>query len=232
MEGIDQITEELEQKSIERVVVDVDDTEEEDSNLYPVSQVEKKPAPKGREKKPRSEAQKAAFAKAMETRQKNIKARATLKEEEKIARKTKIKEIVQKDETTSNLEPLKKPSVQPLHREAAISPPEGQQSKPRHEQVVNNYYYYGHADPYISDEAKQVAKQQKKKKTKKKRPPTPEPSSSEESSEEEEQLTPRPERPRSPPVEPQSYKELQEYEEEPAHVPVPKQNARYKFNFK
>ena len=231
MEGIDQITEELEQKSIERVVVD--DTEEEDSNLYPVSQVADVALPsrveKKREKKPRSEAQKAAFAKAMETRQKNIKARATLKEEEKIARKTKIKEIVQKDETTAKLKPLEKPSVQPT---AAISPPEGQQSKPRHEQVVNNYYYYGHADPYISDEAKQVAKQQKKKKTKKKRPPTPEPSSSEESSEEEEELTPRPERPRSPPVEPQSYKELQEYEEEPVHVPVAKQNARYKFNFK
>lgn len=217
MEGIDQITEELEQKSIERVIVDVDDRGGEEE-----AEVEKKPAPKGREKKPRSEAQKAAFAKAMETRQKNIKARATLKEEEKIARKTKIKEIVQKDETTSNLEPLKKPSVQPT---AAISPPEGQQSKPRHEQVVNNYYYYGHAEASPS-------KQQKKKKTKKKRPPTPEPSSSEESSEEEEELTPRPERPRSPPVEPQSYKELQEYEEEPVHVPVAKQNARYKFNFK
>ena len=226
MEGIDQITEELEQKSIERVVVD--DTEEEDSNLYPVSQVADVALPsrveKKREKKPRSEAQKAAFAKAMETRQKNIKARATLKEEEKIARKTKIKEIVQKDETTVQLahRALEKPTARSA---TAISPPEGQQSKPRHEQVVNNYYYYGHAEASPS-------KQQKKKKTKKKRPPTPEPSSSEESSEEEEELTPRPERPRSPPVEPQSYKELQEYEEETVHVPAPKQNARYKFNFK
>ena len=49
MEGIDQITEELEQKSIERVVVD--DTEEEDSNLYPVSQVADVALPSRVEKK-------------------------------------------------------------------------------------------------------------------------------------------------------------------------------------
>ena len=195
----DEQIEELKQKAIERVDIEVVD--EGDLNTPA-------PAPPKKSKKVRSEAQKAAFEKAKLKRAENIKLRQKQREEQKAIKKEtkiKIKQILQEElEQPKEEEELAKPQPKLVRQESRQIDPASLSNLhyPHHQPApVNNYYYYG-APPQHHYESEggwlpQQPQKSKKKKPKKPRPPTP-------SSSEEEEVD-----------EPETYKDLHNYSEEP-----------------
>ena len=205
--------EELKQKAIERVDIEVVD--EGDFN-------NPAPAPPKKSKKVRSEAQKAAFEKAKLKRAENIKLRQKQKEENKAIKKEtkiKLKQILQEELEQPKEEVKPQPKL--VRQESRPIDPASLSNLqyPHHQPApVNNYYYYG-APPqhhYESEGGWLPQKQPKKKRGKKARPPTP-------SSSEEEQ---------SDVDEPETYKDLHSNKEpEPEYEYQEPKIPKFKFNY-
>lgn len=203
--------EELKQKAIERVDIEVVD--EGDFN-------NPAPAPPKKSKKVRSEAQKAAFEKAKLKRAENIKLRQKQKEENKAIKKEtkiKLKQILQEELEQPKEEVKPQPKL--VRQESRPIDPASLSNLqyPHHQPApVNNYYYYG-APPqhhYESEGGWLPQKQPKKKRGKKARPPTP-------SSSEEEEVD-----------EPETYKDLHSNKEpEPEYEYQEPKIPKFKFNY-
>lgn len=184
---MEDIEKELEEKTIERDVVEIKEVEPEPE---PVAVQE----PPKKVKKPRSQKQIEAFERAKQKRAENILLKKKQKEEEKIQKKVKkepgnvaLGDPTLREPDSETNEPKPQPA---LVRQPAVSDPIRQPPQPSHarEQVVNNYYYYGVPPPQYQPQhyTQPIEKKYKK------RPPTPESTSSEESSEEEEVYQPQP----------------------------------------
>lgn len=207
MEAIEQ---ELEQKSIERIVEEVKEEPEPEPE---------KPKPKT--KRQRSQKQIEAFEKAKAKRAENLRLKKEQKEKEKAEKKTKIKEFKKeldspKKEPKQELSPIDEVKLNSVKVQQPREIP--QPVNPREQVIQNHYYYYG-VPPQ-----EHYSKPKKKKRTK--RPPTPSSSESESESESEEEYI----QPKSPPVEPESYKELQTIPKPtPQRRVQPKQQLKFGF---
>ena len=230
MEDIEQ---ELDQKSIERV--------DEIPEPEPEPQAKQKPK---KSKKVRSQAQIEAFERAKLKRAENIKARREKKEQDKLekkATKTKIKERVtaeiEEDKSVPEDTPPVKQPAKPLQRLDSVrdhsTHSRGQVSRAdvdnivssgnfrEREQVIqNHYYYYGTPPPQAQKEEEEPPKRKKKSK-RVKRPPTPSSSSESDYSDADE-----------PESYQAQYKPKVIYDKEQIE-PVPQQTKipKFKFNF-
>ena len=178
---MDEINEELQQKSIEK------------SNIEVTIQPEEKPS-KGKTKKPRSQKQIDAFEKARAKRAEQVaeiqKKKQLVKQEKKVKIK-EFKETLSKPPVTFVEEKSVMP-IRPTENPISMYSPGMNQPQPdprvaHREQIVNNYYYYGptpsapqQGQPQGSQGPQPVTPPDPKPK------PPPEPSSSEEEYYEEE----------------------------------------------
>lgn len=142
---MEEINEELEQKEVERVKLDVSDIEREalDGDVLAQEESDKnfdesftQPAPTPKPKRQRTQKQIEAFEKARIKRAENIAKKKKEKEENKGKRKTKIVEepSVIDSLPQQKVEELKKRAIEETPRKVKFS----QQPPP---QVINNYYY-------------------------------------------------------------------------------------------
>ena len=127
MEAIEQ---ELEQKSVERDEVNVE-----------INEVEAEPKIVKKVKKPRSQAQIAAFEKARKVRAEKIAQKKQQKVVDKVDKKEKRKVVKQRVKEELEQESMEPP--EPLVRQPSRVIYEPQPPAPPHqrEQVVNKYYY-------------------------------------------------------------------------------------------
>ena len=211
---MEHIEDELEAKSIERL----DDDESSTITVEEPKVEEPKKA-----KKKRSDKQIAAFEKAKIKRAENIALKKKQKEEDKIMRKTKIKEIKEEKEV---VEPLVFSTIQ---KETIPKPVVNTSNsrQPSRDPVINNYYYYGVPPPQATCQAQETQEPHySKRKEKKSRKKVVEEYSSSSEEEEEEVL-----RPKSPPVEPDGYKVLQGKVKSPpgGQYQPPKPQLKFRF---
>jgi hypothetical protein len=222
MEPIEEVIEnEIEQKSIERTIIEEPESLVEDTPPHSVSV-----NPKRRTKKERSPAQIAAFEKArlkrMEIANQKKQIKAKQKEEDNIL-KEQIKAKLDNETKPVDIpkptlkKEVVKPRIElPFQGSTAENRRFTEQPTPREivrEQVVNNYYYYG---------------EQPKKRGRKKKIVEPE---TESESESEEEYIQQPSRPPSPIQQPETYKELQSYKEEAPKKQVVRAQPKLKFSF-
>jgi hypothetical protein len=212
MEPIEEVIEnEIEQKSIERTIIEEPEPE-------PESLVEDTPPhsvsvnPKRRTKKERSPAQIAAFEKA------RLKRMEIANQKKQIKAKQKEEDNILKEQIKAKLDNETKPVdiPKPTLKKEFVKP-RIEQPTPREivrEQVVNNYYYYGEEQP--------------KRRGRKKKIVEPE---TESESESEEEYIQQPSRPPSPIQQPETYKELQSYKEEAPKKQVVRAQPKLKFSF-
>lgn len=140
---MEEINEELEQKEVERVKLDVSDIEEKDGDVLAQEESDKNfdesftqpPAPKPKPKRQRTQKQIEAFEKARIKRAENIAKKKKEKEENKGKRKTKIVE------EPSVIDSLPQQKVDELKQRAIEEPRKVKFSQPPPPQVINNYYY-------------------------------------------------------------------------------------------
>jgi HD-GYP domain-containing protein (c-di-GMP phosphodiesterase class II) len=216
MEPIEEVIEnEIEQKSIERTVIEEPEPEPE-----PETETE---LPKRKTKKERSPAQIAAFEKA------RLKRMEIANQKKQIKAKQKEEDNILKEQIKAKLDNETKPVdiPKPTLKKEFVKP-RIEQPTPREivrEQVVNNYYYYG---------------EQPKKRGRKKKIVEPETESETESESEEEYIQQpsrsqermfRPETPPSPIQQPETYKELQSYKEEAPKKQFVRAQPKLKFSF-
>jgi hypothetical protein len=197
-----EIENEIENKSIERTVIEEPEPE-------PESLVEDTPPhsvsvkPKRRTKKERSPAQIAAFEKA------RLKRMEIANQKKQIKAQQKEEDNILKEQIKARLdEPQQQP--QPILKKEVVKP----RVQPREivrEQVVNNYYYYGEEQPKRKGRKKKIV----------------EPESESESESEEEYIPPT--RPQSPVQQPETYKELQNYKEAPKQTIKTKPKLKFSF---
>lgn len=209
-----EIENEIENKSIERTVIEEPEPEPQPE---PETLVEDTPPhsvsvkPKRRTKKERSPAQIAAFEKA------RLKRMEIANQKKQIKAQQKEEDNILKEQIKARLD---EPQPQPILKKEVVKP----RVQPREivrEQVVNNYYYYGEEQP--------------KRKGRKKKIVEPEPESESES--EEEYIPPtrsqermfRSETPQSPVQQPETYKELQNYKEAPKQTIKTKPKLKFSF---
>jgi hypothetical protein len=210
MEPIEEVIEnEIEQKSIERTVIEEPEPETlvEDTPPHSVSV-----NPKRRTKKERSPAQIAAFEKA------RLKRMEIANQKKQIKAKQKEEDNILKEQIKAKLDNETKPVdiPKPTLKKEFVKP-RIEQPTPREivrEQVVNNYYYYGEEQP--------------KRRGRKKKIVEPE---TESESESEEEYIQQPSRPPSPIQQPETYKELQSYKEEAPKKQVVRAQPKLKFSF-
>lgn len=142
---MEEINEELEQKEVERVKLDVSDIErealdgdelaqEESDKNFDESFTQPEP-PKPKPKRQRTQKQIEAFEKARIKRAENIAKKKKEKEENKGKRKTKIVE------EPSVIDSLPQQKVEELKQRAIEEPRKVKFSQPPPPQVINNYYY-------------------------------------------------------------------------------------------
>jgi hypothetical protein len=207
MEPIEEVIEnEIEQKSIERTVIEEPEPE-------PESELPKEVKPKRRTKRERSPAQIAAFEKA------RLKRMEIANQKKHIKAKQKEEDNILKEQIKAKLDNETKPVdiPKPTLKKEVVKPRFSEQPTPREivrEQVVNNYYYYGEEQP--------------KRRGRKKKIVEPE---SESESESEEEYIQQPSRPPSPIQQPETYKELQSYKEEAPKKQVLRAQPKLKFSF-
>ena len=148
---MEEINEELEQKEVERVKLDVSDIEREalDGDVLAQQESDKNfdesftqpepPRPAPKPKRQRTQKQIEAFEKARIKRAENIAKKKKEKEENKGKRKTKIVE------EPSVIDSLPQQKVEELKQRAIEEPPPSEvkfsQPPPAQHQVINNYYY-------------------------------------------------------------------------------------------
>jgi hypothetical protein len=215
MEPIEEVIEnEIEQKSIERTIIEEPE---------PDPELPKEEKPKRKTKKERSPAQIAAFEKArlkrMEIANQKKQIKAKQKEEDNILKEQIKAKLDNETKPVDIPKPtLKKEVVKPRFpfRVALLRIEDSEQPTPREivrEQVVNNYYYYG---------------EQPKKRGRKKKIVEPE---TESESESEEEYIQQPSRPPSPIQQPETYKELQSYKEEAPKKQFVRAQPKLKFSF-
>jgi hypothetical protein len=215
MEPIEEVIEnEIEQKSIERTVIEEPEPEPETETELP----------KRKTKKERSPAQIAAFEKA------RLKRMEIANQKKQIKAKQKEEDNILKEQIKAKLDNETKPVdiPKPTLKKEVVKPRFSEQPTPREivrEQVVNNYYYYG---------------EQPKKRGRKKKIVEPETESETESESEEEYIQQpsrsqermfRPETPPSPIQQPETYKELQSYKEEAPKKQFVRAQPKLKFSF-
>jgi hypothetical protein len=218
MEPIEEVIEnEIEQKSIERTIIEEPE---------PDPELPKEEKPKRKTKKERSPAQIAAFEKArlkrMEIANQKKQIKAKQKEEDNIL-KEQIKAKLDNETKPVDIpkptlkKEVVKPRIElPFQGSTAENRRFTEQPTPREivrEQVVNNYYYYG---------------EQPKKRGRKKKIVEPE---TESESESEEEYIQQPSRPPSPIQQPETYKELQSYKEEAPKKQFVRAQPKLKFSF-
>jgi phage protein D len=203
MEPIEEVIEnEIEQKSIERTIIEEPEPEPETETELP----------KRKTKKERSPAQIAAFEKA------RLKRMEIANQKKQIKAKQKEEDNILKEQIKAKLDNETKPVdiPKPTLKKEVVKPRFTEQPTPREivrEQVVNNYYYYG---------------EQPKKRGRKKKIVEPE---SESESESEEEYIQQPSRPPSPIQQPETYKELQSYKEEAPKKQFVRAQPKLKFSF-
>jgi hypothetical protein len=210
MEPIEEVIEnEIEQKSIERTIIEEPEPESlvEDTPPHSVSV-----NPKRRTKKERSPAQIAAFEKA------RLKRMEIANQKKQIKAKQKEEDNILKEQIKAKLDNETKPVdiPKPTLKKEVVKPRFSEQPTPREivrEQVVNNYYYYG---------------EEPKRRGRKKKIVEPE---TESESESEEEYIQQPSRPPSPIQQPETYKELQSYKEEAPKKQVVRAQPKLKFSF-
>ena len=139
---MEEINEELEQKEVERVKLDVSDIEQKDGDVLAQEESDKnfdesftQPAPTPKPKRQRTQKQIEAFEKARIKRAENIAKKKKEKEENKGKRKTKIVE------EPSVIDSLPQQKVEELKQRAIEEPRKVKFSQPPPPQVINNYYY-------------------------------------------------------------------------------------------
>jgi hypothetical protein len=218
MEPIEEVIEnEIEQKSIERTIIEEPESLVEDTPPHSVSV-----NPKRKTKKERSPAQIAAFEKA------RLKRMEIANQKKQIKAKQKEEDNILKEQIKAKLDNETKPVdiPKPTLKKEVVKPRFSEQPTPREivrEQVVNNYYYYG---------------EEPKRRGRKKKIVEPETESESESEEEyiqqpsrsQERMF-RPETPPSPIQQPETYKELQSYKEEAPKKQFVRAQPKLKFSF-
>ena len=210
MEPIEEVIEnEIEQKSIERTIIEEPEPESlvEDTPPHSVSV-----NPKRRTKKERSPAQIAAFEKA------RLKRMEIANQKKQIKAKQKEEDNNLKEQIKAKLDNETKPVdiPKPTLKKEVVKPRFSEQPTPREivrEQVVNNYYYYG---------------EEPKRRGRKKKIVEPE---TESESESDEEYIQQPSTPPSPIQQPETYKELQSYKEEAPKKQFVRAQPKLKFSF-